>query len=277
MAREARKAFEKEASAEIWIPFSLSPVKFVRVSSAKGTYDIRETTRIDQDQAFELGKPYVALCWRDTCLCLIVPSRAYVTMSTFTFAKDERTWSTEEVVPRVFANNLADFQDSLYAVERQFAPLLKVWDGRERLSRASAQLQAIGRSAEAWRRVQIPDAQKLDTLSPASLSSSASTMIADETNVILVSAASAWEIATKVRIGKLPGAETLEKEFLDVREDAGYTLLDINVECALRAGRLVGEHRDPFDRMIAAQALADDIPVLSADPKLDAFGVRRLW
>src|SRR6266851_6194749 len=62
MAREARKAFEKEASAEIWIPFSLSPVKFVRVSSAKGTYDIRETTRIDQDQAFELGKPYVALC-----------------------------------------------------------------------------------------------------------------------------------------------------------------------------------------------------------------------
>jgi PIN domain nuclease of toxin-antitoxin system len=115
------------------------------------------------------------------------------------------------------------------------------------------------------------------TLSPGSLSSSASTMIADETNVILVSAASAWEIATKVRIGKLPGAETLEKEFLDVMEDAGYTLLDINVECALRAGRLVSEHRDPFDRMIAAQALADDIPVLSADPKLDTFGVRRLW
>jgi PIN domain nuclease of toxin-antitoxin system len=50
-------------------------------------------------------------------------------------------------------------------------------------------------------------------------------MIADEANVILVSAASAWEIATKVRIGKLPGAEALEKEFLDVMEDVGYTLL----------------------------------------------------
>jgi PIN domain nuclease of toxin-antitoxin system len=115
------------------------------------------------------------------------------------------------------------------------------------------------------------------TLSPAALSRDASSIIADEANVILVSAASAWEIATKVRFGKLPGAEVLEKQFLDVMEDAGYTLLDIDVECGLRAGRLVGEHRDPFDRMIAAQALATDIPVLSADPKLDTFGVRRLW
>jgi PIN domain nuclease of toxin-antitoxin system len=115
------------------------------------------------------------------------------------------------------------------------------------------------------------------TLSPSFLSREASTIIADEANVILVSAASAWEIATKVRIGKLPGAETLEKEFLDVMEDAGYTLLAIDVACALRAGRLGGEHRDPFDRMIAAQALAEDIPVLSADSKLDTFGIRRIW
>jgi PIN domain nuclease of toxin-antitoxin system len=115
------------------------------------------------------------------------------------------------------------------------------------------------------------------TLAPASLSLEASSLILDEANVILVSAASAWEIATKVRIGKLPGAETLEKEFLDVMEDAGYTLLAIDVESALRAGRLVGKHRDPFDRMISAQALAEDIPVLSADAKLDIFGIRRIW
>ena len=115
------------------------------------------------------------------------------------------------------------------------------------------------------------------TLSPASLSHKASAIIADEGNVILVSAASAWEIATKVRIGKLPGAETLEREFLDVMEDAGYTLLSIDAECALRAGRLAGEHRDPFDRMIAAQAIAEDIAVLSTDPQLDTFGIRRIW
>lgn len=115
------------------------------------------------------------------------------------------------------------------------------------------------------------------TLSPASLSRMASRIIADERNVILVSAASAWEIATKVRLGKLPGAEALEREFLDVMEDAGYTPVPIDMESALRAGRLTGEHRDPFDRIIAAQALADDIPVISSDPKLELFGIRRIW
>jgi PIN domain nuclease of toxin-antitoxin system len=115
------------------------------------------------------------------------------------------------------------------------------------------------------------------TLSPTSLSRKAAGIIADERNVILVSAASAWEVATKVRLGKLPGAEVLEREFLDVMEDAGYTAVPIDIESALRAGRLTGEHRDPFDRMIAAQALADDLPVISADPKLDSFGIRRIW
>ncbi len=115
------------------------------------------------------------------------------------------------------------------------------------------------------------------TLSPSALSREARETIADEGNVILVSAASAWEISTKVRLGKLPGAEKLERDYLDVMEDAGYTLLDIDTESALRAGRLVAEHRDPFDRMLAAQALGQDIPILSPDPQLDQFGVRRIW
>lgn len=115
------------------------------------------------------------------------------------------------------------------------------------------------------------------TLSPASLSRKAASIIDTEANVILVYAASAWEIATKVRLGKLPGAETLEKEFLDVMENAGYTLLPIDVRSALRTGRLTSDHRDPFDRMLAAQALAEDIPILSADAKLDPFGIRRIW
>jgi len=114
-------------------------------------------------------------------------------------------------------------------------------------------------------------------LSPSALSRNARQIIADESNVIFVSAASAWEIATKVRAGKLPGAEKLERNFLDVMEDAGYTLLAIDVESALRAGRLPAEHRDPFDRMIAAQALDRDIPVLSSDSQLDQFGIRRIW
>jgi PIN domain nuclease of toxin-antitoxin system len=115
------------------------------------------------------------------------------------------------------------------------------------------------------------------TMSPSALSRQAREMIADEGNVILVSAASAWEIATKVRLGKLPGAEKLERNYLDVLDDAGYTQLLIDSEVALRAGRLPADHRDPFDRMIAAQALALDIPVLSPDPMLDQFAVRRIW
>jgi PIN domain nuclease of toxin-antitoxin system len=115
------------------------------------------------------------------------------------------------------------------------------------------------------------------TLSPNSLSPQACEVIANEANTILVSAASAWEIATKVRLGKLPGAEKLEQNYLAVMEEAGYELLAIDTASALRASRLTAEHKDPFDRMIAAQALALDVPVLSSDPQFDLFGVRRIW
>ena len=114
-------------------------------------------------------------------------------------------------------------------------------------------------------------------LSPQFLSSPASAEIADERNEILVSAVSAFEIATKVRIGKLTGAEQFELEFTARIKKAGYRLLPVEVECALRAGRLPGPHRDPFDRLLAAQALAEDMPIISRDPKLDSFGVRRIW
>jgi PIN domain nuclease of toxin-antitoxin system len=114
-------------------------------------------------------------------------------------------------------------------------------------------------------------------LSPTQLSRSAAFAITKEENEIVVSAATAWEIATKVRIGKLPWAEELEREFLHHIATAGYVMAEITPEIALRAGRLPGDHRDPFDRIIAAHALAEDMPVISADLKLDAFGVRRLW
>jgi PIN domain nuclease of toxin-antitoxin system len=115
-------------------------------------------------------------------------------------------------------------------------------------------------------------------LDPAYLSPPALEVLLNATNTVYVSAASAWEIATKVRLGKLPKAVEFERRFIEiVAEVAQYTLLPISAEVSLRAGRLLGAHKDPFDRMIAAQALALDIPVLSLDTKLDAFGVRRIW
>jgi PIN domain nuclease of toxin-antitoxin system len=114
-------------------------------------------------------------------------------------------------------------------------------------------------------------------LSPDRIGKRARAILAQKSNEVFVSAASAWEIATKVRLGKLPGAEQLEREFIGSVQDAGYTLLSITPAHALRAGRLPGDHGDPFDRMIAAQALALDIPILSADTKLDPFGISRIW
>jgi PIN domain nuclease of toxin-antitoxin system len=115
-------------------------------------------------------------------------------------------------------------------------------------------------------------------LDPPSLSRLAQEFIQDTSTTVYVSAASAWEIATKVRIGKLPNAVELERRFIEIVVDiAQYTLLPILPETALRAGRLRGDHGDPFDRMIAAQALALDISVISNDKALDEFGVRRIW
>lgn len=115
------------------------------------------------------------------------------------------------------------------------------------------------------------------TLSPSALSPQARDLIADEANILLVSAASAWEIATKTRLGKLSRAERLEENYLETMQTAGYTLLSIETEHALRAGRMTAERRDPFDRMLAAQAIALDIPILSPDTQLDQFVIRRIW
>ena len=109
------------------------------------------------------------------------------------------------------------------------------------------------------------------------LSAHARQLIEAPANEILVSAASAWEIATKYRLGKLPFARVLVEDFVPRVAAAGYVLLSISAEHALRAGRLPADHKDPFDRMLAAQAIDEDLPLLSNDERLDVFGVRREW
>ena len=111
----------------------------------------------------------------------------------------------------------------------------------------------------------------------ARLSGPARAAIADESNDIAVSAASAWEIATKFRIGKLPGCEAIAVDVAGHIARQGFEELAINVADGERAGRLPGPHRDPFDRMLAAQALARAFSIVSVDPVFDSFGVVRLW
>ncbi len=109
------------------------------------------------------------------------------------------------------------------------------------------------------------------------LSEPARAFIGDEDNVVLVSAASAWEIATKVRIGRLPGAVQVAAELDACLTSQGFTELAITLTHGLRAGGLPGPHRDPFDRMLIAQAQAENLALISNETVFDAYGVRRLW
>lgn len=101
--------------------------------------------------------------------------------------------------------------------------------------------------------------------------------IADEGNVILVSAASAWEITTKARLGKLPGALDVAADVAAAAASQGFAGLHISILHAQRAGRLPGDHRDPFDRMLIAQAQLEDVPIVSNERIFDAYGVNRIW
>ena len=100
--------------------------------------------------------------------------------------------------------------------------------------------------------------------------------IGDPDNERFVSAASAWEIATKTRRGKLGGG-TLATDFLATVRAHGFRALSVNVQDAQDAGNLPGPHPDPFDRMLMAQALRRDLVLVSNERVFDAYGVTRLW
>jgi PIN domain nuclease of toxin-antitoxin system len=102
-------------------------------------------------------------------------------------------------------------------------------------------------------------------------------LIAEEGTTVFVSAASVWEIATKHRLGKLPGAAEVAEDVPACLASQGFSALDITIAHAQRAGSLPGPHRDPFDRMLIAQAQAEHLPIISIDEVFDGYGVRRIW
>jgi PIN domain nuclease of toxin-antitoxin system len=101
--------------------------------------------------------------------------------------------------------------------------------------------------------------------------------LANPGNAIFVSSASAWEIGTKFRIGKLPDADNLLADFDGYLAREHFETIHISIDHAVRAGLLPGPHKDPFDRMLIAQAQAESLPVISNDEVFDSYGVRRLW
>ena len=101
--------------------------------------------------------------------------------------------------------------------------------------------------------------------------------MADERNDVLVSAASAWEITTKHRLGRLGEAEAFASDVSGTIASQDFRELPITVDDAARAGALPGPHQDPFDRMLIAQSLARNLVLISIEAHFDRYGVRRLW
>ncbi|MFW5688386.1 MAG: type II toxin-antitoxin system VapC family toxin, partial [Spirochaetota bacterium] len=112
---------------------------------------------------------------------------------------------------------------------------------------------------------------------PHHLSARLVALLKDPANEVVVSAASAWEIATKHRIGKYPAGARIIVEWHDRLARDGFRDLPIACAHALRAGSLPGPHRDPFDRMLAAQGIMEGLPVASNDRALSELGAERVW
>ncbi len=112
--------------------------------------------------------------------------------------------------------------------------------------------------------------------SPKALPASVHSICKNSSAVLLVSVVTPWEMTIKSAIGKLDAAYVLDN-FETLLTQGGYNMLETTIQHVIRAGRLPAHHRDPFDRLLAAQALDLRIPILSRDRVFDLYGVKRIW
>ena len=113
---------------------------------------------------------------------------------------------------------------------------------------------------------------------PEQLGPTARAVIEDPASTLLVSAASAWEVATKVRVGRWPDAASINDRFGELITRLRATELPVTVGHALRAGALRWDHRDPFDRMLAAQSFIEFAPLVSRDRAFtELAGLELVW
>lgn len=109
------------------------------------------------------------------------------------------------------------------------------------------------------------------------LSATAKAFIVDGTNEVLLSVASLWEMAIKISLGKLTVSGSFAPYITQQMNASNIGLLDISLEHVAAVVALPFHHRDPFDRLLIAQALVEQIPLISVDSVFDAYAVRRLW
>lgn len=109
------------------------------------------------------------------------------------------------------------------------------------------------------------------------MSKRARTLIEDETNRVVLSTASLWEIAIKISLEKLTLSESFDVLIPEQLAVNGIELLDISINHAALVANLPFHHRDPFDRLLVAQAKVEQMAVISKDQAFDAYEVNRLW
>ena len=109
------------------------------------------------------------------------------------------------------------------------------------------------------------------------LSPAARAAIAKPEATVFVSAATAWEMATKVRLGKLRDPSDAVSRLSEIVSERGMSELRVSIEHAVRAGRLGGAHRDPFDRMLIAQSQLENLAIVTADAVFAAYDVPVVW
>ena len=112
---------------------------------------------------------------------------------------------------------------------------------------------------------------------PDRLGDDARAICGDRHSELLLSLASSWELAIKLSIGKLRLREPLNRILVDARTRHGIAALPIDEDHIVRVQHLPLHHRDPFDRLLIAQALAEGLTVVSKDVTFDLYGVPRVW
>lgn len=115
------------------------------------------------------------------------------------------------------------------------------------------------------------------SLNDSKLSNPAKTVLTDPSNEILISPANYWELAIKIGLGKYQLTATLDQFVEKAVRTYGLIILHIQPRHADELKNLPHHHRDPFDRLLVAQAIVENIPLVSGDILLDSYSVTRIW
>ncbi len=113
--------------------------------------------------------------------------------------------------------------------------------------------------------------------SPDDIADRARAIIAEPRSELLISIVIPWEMAIKSRVGKLKNVSNLLEDFESQVTAGDFRIVETSIRQVIRSGALPLHHKDPFDRLLIAQALDLDVPIISRDSTFDLYGVRRIW